>query len=139
MDNNQDYCDYNLSLALKECGFDEPCGAFYIPPNKSRTEPSFYGSASTIKNHPAYFCIAAPTLAHAQKWLREKWGIHVDVCVFSDYSTDADGKVCDRWYFWGFDLYAVVGGENIIDDDGEYDSYEQALSAGISAALELIN
>ena len=78
------------------------------------------------------------TLWHAQKWLREKWGIHVDACVFSDYSTDANGKVCDRWDFWGFDLYAVVGGEKITDDDGEYDSYEQALSEGISAALELI-
>lgn len=85
-----------------------------------------------------YKHISAPTLWQAQKWLREKWGIHVDACIYSDYSTDADGKVCDRWDFWGFDLYAVVGGEKMVDDDGEYDSYEQALSAGISAALELI-
>lgn len=79
-----------------------------------------------------------PTLAQAQKWLREKWGIHINVCICSDYSTDADGKVCDRWDFWGFDLYAVSGGGMMEDGDGEYDTYESALSAGIAAALELI-
>nr|DAQ74126.1 MAG TPA: hypothetical protein [Caudoviricetes sp.] len=24
-----DYCDYKLSLALKACGFDEPCQMYY--------------------------------------------------------------------------------------------------------------
>ena len=69
---------------------------------------------------------------------RDRCGIHIDVCIYSDYSTDADGKVCDRWDFWGFDLYAVSGGEMMEDGDGMYDSYEQTLSAGIAAALELI-
>jgi hypothetical protein len=81
---------------------------------------------------------SAAHIYQVQKWLREKYGIHIDVCPYSDYSTDADGKVCDRWDFWGFDLYANVGGEKMVDDDGEYDSYEQALSEGIKSALELI-
>lgn len=148
--NNNDYCSYELSKALKAAGFDEPCNYGYsvkmrLEPEVSFGEPKMVHSKAPKNFNDnrkgiekgLSFCSAVP-LWHAQKWLREKWGIHVDACVFSDYSTDADGKVCDRWDFWGFDLYAVVGGEKIIDDDGEYDSYEQAPSAGIFAALELI-
>ena len=136
-----DYCSYELSKALKAAGFDEPCDHYYTKedaPNEAAwIVPTTHGENFNAKSDRWFRC-SAPTLAHAQKWLREKWGMHVDACVFSDYSTDADGNVCDRWDFWGFDLYAVVGGEKMIDGDGEYDSYEQALSAGISAALELI-
>lgn len=137
---NEDYCSYELSKALKAAGFDEPCDSYY---DKACAADDEYWHTKREElynwNGLASECqISAPTLWQAAKWLREKWGIHVDACVFSDYSTDADGNVCDRWDFWGFDLYAVVGGEKLIDDDGEYYSYEQALSAGISAALELI-
>lgn len=139
---NEDYCDYKLSLALKACGFDEPCDHYYCAFD-NETDVRFWSihpaqSHNGFTNPDGKVIASAPTLAHAQKWLREKYGIHIDVCPYSDYSTDADGKVCDRWDFWGFDLYAVVGGKKMIDDDGEYDSYECALSAGIAAALELI-
>lgn len=139
-----DYCSYELSKALKACGFDEPCDHYYTPEiwHEGYIEyPMLLWEQTAINsNDIIYFDerVSAPTLWQAQKWLREKWGIHVDACAFSDYSTDADGNVCDRWNFWGFDLFAVVGGKKMIDDDGEHDSYEQALSAGISAALELI-
>lgn len=147
---NEDFVSYDLALKLKACGFDEPCNYGYSV--KMRLEPEVsFGEPKMVhsKDQKNYndnrkgiekglsFC-SAPTLYHAQKWLREKCGIHVDVCPYSDYSTDADGKICDRWDFWGFDLYAVVGGERMIDDDGEYDSYECALSAGIASVLELI-
>lgn len=110
---NEDFTSYEQAVKLRECGFD------------------------WSYNHANPLCTAIP-LWQAQKWLREKCGIHIDVSVYSDYSTDADGKVCDRWDFWGFDLYVVTGGGKLTDDDGEYDSYEQALTAGIAAALELI-
>lgn len=136
-----DYCSYKFSKALKECGFNELTNSFYDEASVRQGEfevvPT-YAKFNEVCKTPGCECVSAPTLWHAQKWLREKWGIHVDVCPYSDYSTDADGNVCDRWDFWGFDLYAVVGGEKMVDDDGEYDSYEQALSEGISATLDLI-
>lgn len=148
--NNEDYCSYELSKALKAAGFDEPCNYGYsvkmrLEPELSFGEPKMVHSKDP-KNYNdnrkgiekgLSFCSAVP-LWRAQKWLREKKGIHVDVRPYSDYSTDADGNVCDRWDFWGFDLYAVIGSETMIDDDGQYDSYEQALSEGIKSALELI-
>ena len=154
--NPEDYVSYPIALALKKAGFDWECDHFYehrLDPNKARISASgVYGEWKNIDAFKHNFnaiddnrheqlliphC-SAPTLWQAQKWLREEWGIHINVCIYSDYSTDADGKVCDRWDFWGFDLYAVSGGKQIEDGDGEYDSYESALSAGIAAALELI-
>ncbi len=142
-----DYVSYPLALALKKAGFDWECDHYYTngyvndnPEDISRVVKLHSGR---LYNHNMVIssdgeCVSAPFLSQAQKWLREEWGIHINVCIYSDYSTDADGKVCDRWDFWGFDLYAVSGGKQIEDGDGEYDSYEQALSAGIAAALELI-
>lgn len=144
--NNEDYVSYELALKLKVCGFDEPCRYCYIVDKDTETLVEFTEYASRSKWNSAevggskypYKHISAPSLWQAQKWLREEYGIHIDVCTYSDYSTDADGKVCDRWDFWGFELYAIVGGERIAIDDDEYDFYEQALSAGIASALELI-
>lgn len=138
--NPEDYVSYPIALALKKAGFDEPCYFYYT--RKDSPDDHVYSTTSEEApidyNRSVYAGCSMPTLAQAQKWLRDRCGIHIDVCIYSDYSTDADGKVCDRWDFWGFDLYAVSGGEMMEDGDGMYDSYEQTLSAGIAAALELI-
>lgn len=140
--NNEDYVSYELALKLKACGFDEPCDHYYTP-NKALHIVKSNALAPEITNNRFLDeiddgCCTSVPLWQAQKWLREEYGIHIDVCTYSDYSTDADGNVCDRWDFWGFELYAIVGGERIAIDDDEYDFYEQALSAGIASALELI-
>lgn len=122
---NKDYVSYDLALKLKECGFDEPCKAFYIPPNKSRTEPSFYDSPYTFKNHPAFFYIAAPTLWLAQKWLREKYHISVRVSYIAYHKV------------WFADWLNLDNGE-FDDTDATFATYEEALSDGIETALELI-
>lgn len=136
----EDYVPYPIALALKKAGFDYPCYFYYT--RKDSPDDHVWSTTSEEApidyNRSVYAGCSMPTLAQAQKWLREKWGIHINVCICSDYSTDADGKVCDRWDFWGFDLYAVSGGGMMEDGDGEYDTYESALSAGIAAALELI-
>ena len=149
--NPEDYVSYPIALALKKHGFDEPCHYGYsvkmrLEPELSFGEPKMVHS-KVPKNYNdnrkgiakgLEFCSAVP-LWQAQKWLREEWGVHVDVCIYSDYSTDADGKVCDRWDFWGFNLYAVAGGDMMEEGDGEYSSYESALSAGIAAALDFLD
>lgn len=138
----EDYVSYPIALALKKAGFSRECDHYYCAFD-NETDVRFWSihpaqSQNGLRIPKDTVVADAPTLAQAQKWLREEWGIHVNVCIYSDYSTDADGKVCDRWDFWGFDLYAVSGGDVMEEDDGEYDTYESALSAGIAAALELI-
>ena len=143
---NEDYCSYELSKALKACGFDEPCDHFYehcLDPNKARISASgVYGEWGTIDAFKHNFnaiddnrhnqllipYCSAPTLWQAQKWLREKKGIAINVIAH-------DGGVYD---------YDIVFLPNAVDCDSPIDratfsrTYEEALSEGITSVLELI-
>lgn len=136
-----DYCDYKLSLGLKAAGFDEPCNYGYSV--KMRLEPEVsFGEPKVVhsKDPKNYndnrkgiekglsFC-SAPTLWQAQKWLRER-AIEVDVTpIFSHGGRDG--------YDW--DVYDDFSGYSAFRGTLPFaETYEQALSAGIVAALEQI-
>ena len=152
--NNEDYVSYELALKLKACGFDEPChyhydsdrGSHIIEPNYTANDGDdcqYITADDLLEDNNGWQYCSAPTLAHAQKWLREKKGIVViaepdwdseDYCM-ADYLTG-------EWYFsvW-------KDGDRVhcnFDPNAEeeriwmFEKYEQALSAGIAAALELI-
>lgn len=141
-----DYCSYELSKALKAAGFDEPCDHFYehrLDPTKARISASgVYGEWNNIdafkhnfnaiddnrhKQLLTPYC-SAPTLWQAQKWLREKKGIPINVIAH-------DGGVYD---------YDIVFLPNAVECDYPVDratfsrTYEEALSEGIASVLELI-
>ena len=150
---NEDFCSYELSKALKAVGFDEPCNYGYSV--KMRLEPEVsFGKPKMVhsKDPKNYndnrkgiekglsFCSAVP-LWQAQKWLREKLLLHIGVnpaiptLKWQFYIDDLnqhvnphDGELMTRW----------DGDMQEKADERLYDSYEQALSAGITAALELI-
>lgn len=133
-----DYASYELAQKLKTCGFDEPCIAQWAcePDGKPMLVGStaFVFSNAKLKGRD----VTAPLLYHAQKWLREKWDWHIDVSPAADCSLDADGQVCEEWNYWAFDIMHVISTRRIVESIEQYGSYEEALSAGISAALELI-
>ena len=126
-----DYCSYELSKALKECGFDEPCDSYYDKACASDDEYWY------TKREEAYNwngldsdCqISAPSLYAAQKWLRER-ALEVDVTpIFSHGGRDG--------YDW--DVYDDFSGYPAIRGALPFaETYEQALSAGISSALDLL-
>lgn len=148
-----DYCNYELSLALKKAGFDWECEYYYAqspePDNDTMYlsgDPRLPQDYNAPHEDECPFLIplcSAPSLYAAQKWLREKKEIVVivdpdwdseDYCL-ADYLTG-------KWYFTVW-----KDGDRVhcnFDPDAEeekiwmFDSYEQALSAGIAAALELI-
>lgn len=125
--NKEDYVSYDLALALKAAGFDEPCEAFYLPPMKNRPEPFFSGRVKrSIKNETHAFHLSAPSLYHAQKWLREKKKMHCQVLLNGVRSM----------YFW--QVREMIGNGRYADSAHQYDVYEDAMSDCISAALELI-
>lgn len=148
--NNEDYCSYELSKALKACGFDEPCNYGYsvkmrLEPEVSFGEPKMVHSKAP-KNYNdnrkgiekgLSFCSAVP-LWQAHKWLREKWDLHIDVYPVADCSLDADGNVCEEWNYWTYDIMHVISTRKIVEDEEQYGSYEEALSEGIASVLELI-
>ena len=131
---NQDYCSYELSKALKACGFDEPCDSYYIKDNAPDGTAWIVPTTDREDFNADYDCpfckplCSAPTLAQAQKWLREKMGIAINVIAH-------DGGACD---------YDIVFLPNAVDCDYPIDratfssTYEEALSEGIESVLELI-
>lgn len=134
---NEDYVSYELAVKLKECGFDEPCDHYYNGHGNLNRYADTDRINRNTNGHHTPSC-SAPTLAHAQKWLREKWDWHIDVSPAADCSLDADGQVCEEWNYWAFDIMHVISTRRIVESMEQYGSYEEALSAGISAAQELI-
>lgn len=126
-----DYCSYELSKALKACGFDEPCDHYYCAFD-NETDVRFWSihpaqSQNGFVNPKNKVIADAPSLYHVQKWLREK-GIAVSV-----QANEIQGEL---WY--SADIITTKGINELVDGGFDYMVYEAALSAGIAAALELI-
>ncbi|MDE6346441.1 MAG: hypothetical protein K2L55_07220 [Muribaculaceae bacterium] len=142
--NPEDYVSYPIALALKKAGFDWKCDHYYTPEiysEKYIEYPMLLWEKTAINSNDIIYegeRFSAPTLWQAQKWLREKWDLHIDVFPAGDCSFDADGHICEEWNYWNFDIMHVVSTRKIIESEERYDSFEEVLSAGIAAALELI-
>lgn len=119
-----DYCSYELSKALKVAGFDEPCYFYYTRENapEDHVWSTTSEEAPIDYNKSVYAGCSMPTLAQAQKWLREVKGVDVEVrvCVVDG------GKGYEAYVT---PPYALTPTKK---------DYESALSAGIASALELI-
>ena len=137
----EDYATFEQAKALKELGFDWECHYHYetnrlLAPNVKTLYYSMDIDSDDLcfdVNGHNIGDISAPTLAQAQKWLREVKGIEVG--VFADFDIGLpNGKWV--WIMRKFNTYLC---DTIFPEDNiNYDSYEQALSAGIDKALELL-
>jgi hypothetical protein len=69
----KEFAPYELSLALKELGFDEPCFGYY------NTDP-YLGSPAfnLVKPFDHEWCLPAPLYQQAFRWFREKYELVVD-------------------------------------------------------------
>lgn len=136
--NHEDYVSLEIAKLLKEKGFDLKCDKQHIEkiPGTEKEEwdedECQYATIYDIIRTPI------PTLWQAAKWLRGKHDLHISVDVYTDSSLDADGRVCEEWIYWDFDVISTLSGRRVVDEHDEYESYEAALSAGIEAALKLI-
>ena len=132
--NNEDYASYELAKKLKECGFAEPCDSYYIKDNAPdgtawivpTTDREDFNADSDCP-----FCkplCYAPTLAQAQKWLREVKGIAINVIAHDGGKYEYDIVF----------LPNAIETDNIPDRSPWCRTYEEALSEGIESVLELI-
>lgn len=136
-----DYCSYELAKKLKERGFDEPCYAQWAcePDGK----PVLVGSTALVFSRDD--CkgrnLLAPTLWQAQKWLREKKRMFVNSFPERfDEDTGVKGIYKELLTgMWGYELWDDRNRSNpILEEVDGFHSYEQALSAGISASIDLL-
>lgn len=119
-----DYVSYDVALALKKCGFDESCySKWAVEPDG---KPFLMGSclAEFVSSECKGRDVLAPFIWQAQKWLREKKQLAIIVGM-------------TRFDDWFYGIYDNCG-KCLKDDGTQRYSYEQALSAGIMAAVELI-
>lgn len=141
--NTEDYVSLEVAKLLKEKGFREPCNAIYYVNRSGNSSLQIMFCLNEFEylskhNDGFQYEYLAPSLYEAQKWLRNKHQLHISVGMCSDYSTNADGERCDEWNFWSFSTYYTTSLYHIHDYVEEYDSYEEALNAGILEALKLI-
>lgn len=128
--NKEDYVSLEVAKLMKEKGYDEPC----------ETEVNIYlgtwaycdydhvgARNSNLPTNKASY----PTLYEAQKWLRNNHNIHIVI----------DNYACGYAWF----LYKADNGTRISEyaedgpnDGGCWDTYEEALNAGILEALKII-
>lgn len=124
-----DFCSYELSKRLKDCGFDEPCYFYYT----RKDSPDDHVWLTTSEEAPidynrsVYAGCSMPTLAQAQKWLRER----KDIAILLD---------CEFKDGWGYEIAKFDNQFAVPFCECKYgfQTYESALSAGIKSALILL-
>lgn len=130
MSNVEIYASCRMALALKKAGFDDRCDHYYTREDAADGMLWLTGDGHDLNynadapERPCIVC-SAPRLDQAQKWLREKKWLHIEI----EY--DLDG----RW------RYTVVPMEDCFASrlGAEYACYEYALADGIAAALEMLD
>lgn len=123
----EDYVTYEQARALKEHGFDWECNHCYDS-DKTIRRRLIFENFNEIDTK-----ISAPTLSLAQKWLREK---EIEVAVFARF----DGELRTGQWVWLVRKFSTHLFDTVFSEDGDlnYDTYEEALSAGIDRALKLL-
>lgn len=133
---------FKTAKLAKEKGFLEDCLYHYTPGYNEVLENSVYGKEHTSTHHlyansydfeiqrwggGTKSSIAAPTQSLLQKWLREKYDIHISLMIYDDNSWSAQ-LVCDK-----ADIDTKYAYES-------YDcmTYEEALEVGLQEALKSI-
>lgn len=128
--NKEDFVSYSQAVRLKKLGFDWECIAKYaVEPDG---KPILVGSTAFVfrNSEEKGRDVAAPLLSQAQKWLRERHSLHVDISTH--------GKHCWTANIVGYDDEDIPKGYLHPVNVEVFDSFEQALSAGIDAALDLL-
>lgn len=130
MTQNEDYVSPEQAAALKQAGFDWPTQAYYSSDSAPEGQKWLEVGVHTVNHNSRHDLTSAPTLAQAQKWLREKNGC--EVVVDPLYSNNK--SVGYDWY-----VYDDCSGFCALRATLPFAcTYEAALSAGITAALKLI-
>lgn len=117
---------------LKAAGFKEDVSIFYeLVCEEGSYEYELFESYDAQNYNASVYSFSAPTQYIAQKWLRETKNIHI--CVYN----------CACGY--GYEISKADNGTHIAsstykgtNDGGEWDTYEEALEAGLVECLKLI-
>jgi hypothetical protein len=69
---NKEFVPYDIALAMKELGFDEPCIFYYAPDAITISKPT-----TGVCSSDRYGIIASPLYQQAFRWFREKYNLFI--------------------------------------------------------------
>ena len=119
----EQFVSFDTAKMLKEAGFDVPCTSQY-------TDNGFgWDNLSRVNYNSCESLFSRPTQALAARWLREVH--HYAVCVW--FSKDHE-----KWFYAHGNIDSIVFDTDYIISEYIFDSYEQALEAGLQEAIKLI-
>ena len=124
------YVSRELALLLKQAGFDWECHKIYYCYHEDGDNWELEDNNKNTKRVLELdYCLLAPTLEVAQRWLREEKNLILLIDMAPSY---CNGKPMGYKF-----VIHVSCGNHIF---GEWkDTYEEAQEAGIKKALEIIN
>ena len=128
----EEYISFETAKLAKEKGFDIPTRYGF---SERRSLVRVDTSDNWNQDKELY---SRPTQSLLSRWLREKYGLYVCPFIGRDYSEDADGEICDKWEAWYFDIFDARGEAIFHNEDNCYDTYEEAMEAGLQEALKMI-
>lgn len=128
----EDFVTYDLSVKLKEKGFNKRCLAYY-----TKDSDFFYNTSygldveyafKSFNSRPNHICgkrIDAPTISQALKWLREEKGLHIEIrYTFSEET------------LWDFEVLRIGNYKGWLNNHLPLNSYEEAANAGIEYVID---
>ena len=131
----EDYVSFEVAKLLKEKGFKILTGTVYD--NQGKLD--YQNVVCWQENRLPY--ISAPTHHMTMKWLRENYHLHISIDIQSDYSTDADGNIVDRWTYWTWSIFSTEDGSviympQLFDSEQEsFDEYKDAMEHALKYCL----
>ena len=120
----KEFVPYNLALALKELGFDEPCFKGYTEEYKTLISFSSTNTNTSVKNALPTKPFTAPLYQQAFRWFREKY----ELWQIIQQNTDKD---------WTYDIMPIIG---MIDYKlfDVFDTYEEAELECLKKLIEIV-
>lgn len=146
--------EFESAKLAKEKGFNEMTFYYYnkegileepYNENGSSTDVDFRVDLTDLldyHNNEYFNKIAAPYQSQLQKWLRNKYGIHINVCYKPNIN---------KWDYDWIELNKISNAKEYLDykkdtnqlfmnrKEHRFDSYEEALEQGLLKGLKLIN
>lgn len=124
-----EFVSYEIALALKELGFDEPCFANYTViledgidwftiPEQGITDKTSFGSSKNYnsKSFEEEGTISAPTFSQAFRWFREKYDLNYVIVK------------AESWFY-------TINGCNTQEG---FNTYEEAELACLKKLIEIV-
>ena len=124
----EDYVSFEIAKLLKEKGFDVYGDGSFGSSTKIWMEYSPFGKFRDISTTtPSIKGFPAPTHQMAMKWLREEYGISIEISALNRY----------RYVYTIYRLFE----ERVVEvwNDGTYVSYENATDDALKYCLENLN